>query len=256
MFRTLALDFRRSQAAFYHVSLAAVALLFVAHTSAQIAAPSAPQTMTETQIVDRMQRENQLRLQELQHYHSVRHYQVDYKGFGTSILAAMVVEASYDAANGKTFRIVSQTGSKALLDKVLKRALESEKEASNDLQANALTTANYTFSLEGTESLPTGPAYILSVKPLVSTKYLYRGKVWVDATEFAVVKMEVEPAKNPSFWISRADIHQTYVKTGRFWLPQTNRSISKIRVGGSAILTIDYGTYKVIPQSSDQVSGR
>lgn len=256
MFRKSGRAFRRSPATSYGVSLAALALLLGGAIWAQVAAPSDPLPMTAAQIVERMQRENQLRLQALRHYHSMRHYQVDYKGFGADIAASMVVEASYDAATGKSFRIVSQTGSKALLDKVLKRALESEKDASKDLKANALTTANYTFSLEGTETLPTGPAYILSVKPLVPTKYLYRGKVWVEAADFAVVKMEVEPAKNPSFWISRADIHQTYVKAGRFWLPQTNRSISKVRVGGSATLTIDYGAYQVTPESSDQGSSR
>jgi hypothetical protein len=53
-----------------------------------------------------------------------------------------------------------------------------------------------------------------------------------------------EPAKNPSFWISRTLIHQTYEKLGDFWLPKQNRSESKVRIGGTAIFTIDYGVYQ------------
>ena len=53
------------------------------------------------------------------------------------------------------------------------------------------------------------PAYVLSVEPISPSKFLYKGKIWVDAAAFAVAKMEVQPAKNPSFWISRTLIHHT-----------------------------------------------
>ena len=48
------------------------------------------------------------------------------------IAANMEVEYNYDAALGKSFRIVKQSGSKMLCERVLKRALESEMEASQD----------------------------------------------------------------------------------------------------------------------------
>jgi hypothetical protein len=99
--------------------------------------------------------------------------------------------------------------------------------------------------LLGSESLDGRPAYILSVEPLKESKFLYRGKAWVDAMDFAVAKVEAEPAKNPSLLISRTLIRWTYAKTGSFWLPQRSRSESKIRIGGSAVLTIDYGTYQI-----------
>jgi len=44
----------------------------------------------------------------------------------------MDVEVKYDAATGKSFRIVSQSGSSLLCNKVLKRAVDSEKEAAQD----------------------------------------------------------------------------------------------------------------------------
>jgi len=157
----------------------------------------------------------------------------------------MEVQVDFDAASGKSFRILSQSGSKILGEKVLKRAMDSEKEASDDRGATALTPANYRFQLLGTESLGGRPAYILSVKPLKESKFLYRGKVWVDATDFAVAKIEAAPTKNPSFWISRTLIRYTSAKMGEFWLPQRSVSESKIRIGGTAVLTIDYGAYQI-----------
>ena len=67
----------------------------------------------------------------------------------------------------------------------------------------------------------------------------------MDAADFALAKVEAEPAKNPSFWISRTRIQFTNAKRGDFWLPEKNRSETKVRIGGTAVLTIDYGVYQI-----------
>jgi hypothetical protein len=102
--------------------------------------------------------------------------------------------------------------------------------------------------LVGSETLDGRPAYILDVEPLTESKFLYRGKVWVDAADFAVAKLEVEPAKSPSFWISRTLVHSTNTRAGGFWLPALNRSETKVRIGGTALFTIDYGKYQTVPE--------
>jgi MucB/RseB family protein len=212
------------------------------------AVPGAPAALTSVQIVEQIQQHTKLRSDGLKQYKALRHYQVEYRGFAAKIGAKMDVEVYYDAATGKSFRIVSQSGSGFLCDKVLKRAVDSEKEASQDKGSTALTGANYRFQLAGNESVAGRPAYILDVQPLTASKFLYRGKIWVDAADFAVVKMETEPAKNPSFWISRTLIHSTSTKTDGFWLPQQLRSETRVRLGGTAVLTIDYGSYEVVPE--------
>ena len=146
---------------------------------------------------------------------------------------------------GMSFRIVSQSGSKLLCDKVLKRAIDSEQEASRDKRLTELTPANYKFQMEGSETIDGRPAYILKVEPLLDGKFLYRGRIWVDAADFEVVKMEAEPARNPSFFISRTLIHYTGALAHGFWLPRKIRSETKVRIGGTAVLTIDYGNYHV-----------
>jgi hypothetical protein len=217
-------------------------------------APSAA-GLSSDEIVQRMERSNQSRSDELKHYTAVRHYQVNYKGFGAKLGATMDVEVSYDAPGEKKFRIVSQSGSKVLIDKVLKRLVETEKEATGNGSATALTAANYNFTLEGGELLEGRPAYILSVQPLTGNKLLYRGRIWVDAADFAVVKIDAQPARNPSLWIASTRINHTYAKTGSFWLPRENRTESKIRIGGTAVLTIDYGTYKIQAEAT-QLAGK
>jgi hypothetical protein len=216
----------------------------------QMANPAMPAPLTSAQIVDEMQRHNLARSNALKSLQSTRHYQAEYRGFSKKIVAGMEVEYSYDAKSGKRFRIVAQSGSKIICDKVLKRAVDSELEASKNSGATALTPANYKFHLAGTDSVGGRPAYVLDVEPVAASKFLYKGKIWVDAAEFALVMIDAEPAKNPSFWISRTRIRQTFAKTGNFWLPEMNRSESKVRIGGTAAFTIDYGRYEIVANAS------
>lgn len=218
-----------------------------------VAAAHCQRTLSVEQIVERMQQHDASQSKELKHYEAVRHYQVQYRGLGAHLAAAMDVDLRYDSGTGKNFRIVSQSGSKLLCDKVLKRAVESEEEASKDKSSTALNSTNYRFELAGTEPVDGRPSYILEVDPVRKSKFLYRGKVFVDAGDFAVIRIEVEPAQNPSFWITSSHIENTNVKTDGVWLPEKNRSESKIRVGGTAVLTIDYGTYHVTLAGPGQV---
>jgi hypothetical protein len=85
----------------------------------------------------------------------------------------------------------------------------------------------------------------MRVEPLRDTKYLYRGTVWIDATDFAVTRIEAQPAKNPSFWTKRTVIDHEYQKVGGFYLPALNRTVTDVRLGGNAVLTIRYQDYKL-----------
>jgi hypothetical protein len=98
--------------------------------------------------------------------------------------------------------------------------------------------------LQGCEATERGPAYVLGVEPKEKSKYLYKGKIWVDARDFAVKKIEAEPAKNPSFWVKQTKIEQQYKEFDRFWLPVSNHSVSSVRLGGHANLTILYDKYQ------------
>ncbi len=147
----------------------------------------------------------------------------------------MVVDVKYHAPATKEFSIRSQKGSQLLIDRVFQRMLDSEKEAvTEDYQRRiALNNDNYRFAMVGYETTPTGPAYILAVDPKTNDKLLYRGRIWVNADDFAVARIEAEPAKNPS-WTKETKIEQVYTKVGNFWLPVSNRSNSMIRLGGRA----------------------
>jgi hypothetical protein len=190
---------------------------------------------------------NAERADQLRGYSDERHYTITYHGIPKNIAAAMVVEATYEAPSTKRFQILSSTGPKLLINRVLKRLLESEEDAAKNPDRTALTSANYTFTILGMGEAAGRHCYVFHVEPKQDDKFLYRGKVYVDTEDFAVTQIEVEPAKNPSFWIKKTRIDHVYKKTGQFWLPDRNRSESSLRLGGTAVLTIDYGEYHMQP---------
>jgi hypothetical protein len=210
--------------------------------------PPRPDTPLSTQeIVDNLVHRNLDRARALGAYQGTRVYHLEYRGFPGSRSAEMTVEMKYRSPGTKEFTIRSEKGSKLILERVFKQMLQSEKEALSEQNQSrvALNNDNYRFTLAGYENIPTGPAYVLSVEPRTDNKLLYRGRIWIDAEDFAVVRIEAAPAKNPSFWTKETKIEQVYKKVGDFWLPVSNRSDSAIRLGGHAYFTIDYQDYQI-----------
>lgn len=228
--------------------LLAVSLFAAGPAVAQDSAPAPTVRLTLPEIVDNMARTNAERNKNLEHYQGRREYELDYKGFPKDLHADMVVEVSYNAPSTVEFTEVSQSGSKVILNRVIKPIMETEQESmkpANHARVQ-VTGDNYNFTmLDEPES--NGCPYVLGVEPKVPNKFMFRGKIWVDGKDFAVCRIEAEPAKNPSFWIKSTAIHHSFMKIGDFWLPEENNSASNIRLGGRATLTIKYEDYMVQP---------
>ena len=206
-----------------------------------------PAALSTEDVVINLVRRNLERARALGAYQGTRIYRLEYRGFPSSRTAEMVVDVNYRSPGTKEFNVRSETGSKLLIDRVFKKMLQSEKEAltEENQRGVALNKDNYSFALLGQTETSGGTAYILSVRPRTQNKLLYRGQIWVDAQDFAVVRIEGEPAKNPSFWTKDTKIEQVYAKVGDFWLPRSNRSTTTIRLGGHAFFTVDYQDYQI-----------
>jgi hypothetical protein len=201
-------------------------------------------TLEAGQVVQRLMEKNQERADSLQHYIGKRTYHLEYRGFPGSADATMEVEVNFDAPASKRFTVLNASGSKLIQNRVFHRLLESEEQAgdSSNRKHTELGPDNYTFSLAGTD----GTNYVLNVEPKEDSRFLYRGKIWVDAHDFAVTRIEAQPAKNPSFWTTKSMIHHTYQKVDNgFYLPKENKTVTNVRMGGVATLTIEYQSYQV-----------
>ncbi len=213
--------------------------------------PAAP--LTAAEVVERMVARNQQRADALKSYVATRVYHLEYHGLKDKT-ADVVVKMVYQAPDRKEFNVISESGSETLRERVLKRLLKSEVESMN--QDNRLRTAihpdNYEFRLVDYERTPVRDLYVLEATPKSPNKFLFRGRIWVDGKDFAIVRIEGQPAKNPSWWTTRNDFQHSYKKQGEFWLPSRNETITQVRLFGWALLTIEYKDYELTEVESLQ----
>jgi hypothetical protein len=168
--------------------------------------------------------------------------------------AEMLVSVKCDPDGTKHFEVVSEDGWKSANKRVVRKMLESETETSEPRirPTTSLAPENYRFQMLGKDALDARPVYVIQVAPKREDKYLFEGRIWVDAQEFAVVRIEGKPAKNPSFWTHSIHFVQRYQKSGTFWFPLSTESVTDARIVGKTEVTISYFDYQ--PNSAAESS--
>ena len=158
------------------------------------------------------------------------------------------VMMTFTAPATKRFTVLSASGSTFIRESVFQKEINSEQAAVDPIarQHAALTLANYDMKLVGGERLDSGYCYVLDVLPKTTSPFAYRGRVWVESTDFAVVKIDGQPAQDPSVWVSGGKFTTTFTRVGDFYFPKETTSTSQILMGGDASLTIRYSGYRIL----------
>ena len=224
----------------YHSLL--VCLFLLAGSSADAAEGSAPAPTAED-IVARMTARDLQRQASIDGYAGMRRYVFENQKMKKH--AEMLVKVKGDQHGTKHFEVVSEDGWKAAHKHVLHKMLESESETSRpEIRASAkLTPENYDFQLVGTEELTGRVAYVLEVRPRRNEKNLFRGRIWVDAEDYALARAEGNPAKKPSFWTKSIHFVQVYEKRGPLWFPLSTQSVTEAHLFGTTDVSIEYFDY-------------
>jgi outer membrane lipoprotein-sorting protein len=204
-----------------------------------------PVSLTGDEIIAQMIQRNLARNQQLQQYSAVRTYEI--RNLEGKLAAQAVVRVEYLAPDKKTFSKTSEKGSSIVRHLVFDRLIQSESETSSGREHHnsAITTANYRFTLAGEEEVGPYRCFVLEAIPKRKEKYLFEGKVWIDAEDFAVVKIEGHPARKPSFWINRADFVRQYQRIDGFWLPCRDETSVDVKIYGRRVFTVDHQQYVI-----------
>jgi hypothetical protein len=216
---------------------------FLLFSSIAMAADSTLQLPTGDEVVARMMARDNERQATLYGYTAARRYVLENQRHHKR--AEMLVRMTCLRDGSKQFETISETGWGGARKHVFPRLLEAETEASRPglRERSRLIPENYVFEMVGTDYVKERPAYVISITPKTPNKYLTQGRIWIDADEYAIVRIEGKPAKNPSFWIKSVHFIHTYEKRGSFWFPVSDRSVTDARIFGSTEVTIEYFDY-------------
>jgi hypothetical protein len=160
--------------------------------------------------------------------------------------AEMLVSITCDRSGEKRFEVISEDGWKSANKRVLRQMVETESDSSRPetRPTNRITSDNYSFRMIETSPIEGRMAYTIEAIPKRKDKSLFRGRIWVDTEDYALARVEGEPAKNPSFWTKSVRFVQQYFKSGPFWFPQSTTSVSNARIFGATDVSIRYFDYR------------
>ena len=205
---------------------------------------SIPAPRTADEVVARMIAHDSERQANLHGYSAIRRYVLENRSHHKQ--AEMLVRIICREDGSKQFEVVSENGWGGARKHVFPRLLDAETEAARSelRERSRITPENYSFEMAGTEYVRGRQAYVIAIEPKTPNKYLARGRIFVDAEEYAIVGVEGRPAKNPSFWIKSVHFVHDYDKSGPFWFPVSDHSVTDARIFGSTEMTIDYFDYR------------
>jgi outer membrane lipoprotein-sorting protein len=208
-----------------------------------IASSAAP--LSVDQIVQRMDEHDRARAESLTGYTCLRRYSLENRRFHKK--AELSVRMIYTAPGHKKFEVLSETGPAVIRQRVLRPMLEAEEEAGRDdvRPRTRMVAANYDFKLLGEEVRDGRRAFVLEATPKTRNKFLIRGKVWIDAKDFGIIRVEATPAQNPSVLIHNTRVVQQSSRVGDVWLPLFNHSNTDSFLFGRTEVSIDSWDYKM-----------
>jgi len=201
--------------------------------------------VTESQVLAELAAHNEERKAALHDYTVLRTYQViDLKG---KVHAEEIGRMEFFSPDKKAFTVTSESGSGLVRHMALNPLINSEIEAAagKEHHDSAISTDNYSLNLLGEQQLGPYHCFVAEAVPRRKAKYLFEGRVWIDANDYSVVRIEGHPATKLSFWIQRADFVRQYQKVDGFWLPETDQTLVQVRLYGKKILKIEHRNYLV-----------
>ena len=201
--------------------------------------------VTESQVLAELAAHNEERKAALHDYTVRRTYQVvDLKG---KVHAEEIGRMEFLSPDKKSFTVTSESGSGLVRHMALNPLINSEIEAAagKEHHDSAISTDNYSLNLLGEQQLGPYRCFVADAVPKRKAKYLFEGRVWIDANDYSVVRIEGHPAKKLSFWIQHADFVRQYQKVDGFWLPEKDQTLVQVRLYGNKILKIEHRNYVV-----------
>jgi len=228
---------------FIKVAFSALAIVLSSVTSAS--SQIGDSFLSADDVVAKMLRGDIERRSELTGYTALRRY----VAVNNDRRAEMVARIDCSPDGTKQFTIISEEGSSTIRKHVFYKMLSEESEASRreTRDSSRITPANYNFNIVGQDTLDTGPAYVLAIIPKTEGRHLIDGRIWVDAKDYSIVRIEGRPARTPSFWVHNVHFVHTYQRVGQFWFASSTRSTSEVRIFGRSELTIENSDYALNP---------
>lgn len=160
--------------------------------------------------------------------------------------------------SGFSYQVIAQGGSEYIHRKVLRPALEAERDLVKSATAGgAFDTTNYRLTADGFE----GEFPRIRVTPTRKDKMLVDGWLLVSPRGTELVAVKGRLAKSPSFWTSNVNVVRRYERIAGVRVPIALESVADVRFAGRSTFKMTYSYESingvaVTPANSAAAAGR
>ena len=163
--------------------------------------------------------------------------------------ASMVVKTTYRKGEGKSYAILSESGSGLLLRFGLRPLLENEKEINipGNVEKSWFTSANYEMKLKPgvSQRIDGRDCLAIAMTPRRKAPNMIDGTLWVDVKDLTMVKIEGVASKDPSVFSGTTRMMRQYTNIDGYAMSKHARAESNSGLFGRTVVTIDYGDYHI-----------
>jgi outer membrane lipoprotein-sorting protein len=200
-----------------------------------VSAQTQNQIPTNEEIVSRMAQAQDENRTHFRPYRVTRDYKL-FKGDNSNQLKpGLIAEMSVVPPDSKKFTIENPSGS-LLEEKIVRKMLDGEVAFAKDSRTSDITRENYDFRLNREDEIGGRRCYVLDLIPRRKSRNLLRGSIWVDAQSYLPLRVDGEPAQNPSWWVTDARIVLLYGYVGPMWLQTSSEATANVRIIGRSTM--------------------
>ncbi len=203
----------------------------------------------EASVIRKVDAAVKARIDHLAGYTVTEHYSV-YRGKDENHpVAEMIVNTTYKQESGKSYVIVSQTGSALMRNLVLNAILDNEKHLNQPgvREGAWITSANYEMKLMpgGPQQLDGRECLVLALTPKGKAPWIIEGSLWVDAKDGSIVQIQGTASKNSSLVTGPTQLMRQYANIGGYPEATHLRALSSSFLFGETVVKVDYQDYHV-----------
>lgn len=188
------------------------------------------------------------RIDRIADYTVTEHYIV-LRGKDENPAAEMLVQTVYRKQNGKNYTILSQNGSSLLRSEVLGTLLDNEKKMSQpgNVETALINSSNYEMKLDANPfaNLNGHDCLVLDISPRRTSEYLFKGKLWVNVRDFAIVQLQGTASKAAFFLAKAAEVSRQYEEVEGLPMATHVEAVSGSALLGTTVVKVDYLNYKI-----------
>ena len=204
---------------------------------------------TQTNDADLIERINAAVYTRYEHvagFTDVEHYAV-FRGKDQAHPAAeMTVKVTYRKGAGKSYVVLSQSGSQVVQRFGLRPLLENEKKINDPatVRQSWFTSDNYEMRVKPEKRLLGNRQCVaVAIAPRRKAPNMIDGTLWVDARDGSIVQVEGIASKSPSVFAGATRMMRQYAEVSGYAMATHARAESASRLFGRTVVVIDYSEY-------------